>query len=99
MQLLRSPIVQVSVLYGVAGAGFVLANLLLARALSPGDYAEVTLLIALIGLVYPLASLELGEIVVRQALAATGLTALVIPKPACPGDNAARCPLGSPPQP
>ena len=71
VQLLRSPTVQVSVLYGVAGLGFVLANLLLARALSPRDYAEVTLIIALISLTYPLASLGLGEIVVRQALAAT----------------------------
>jgi hypothetical protein len=42
-KLLLSPTIRSAAVYGAAGAGFALANLILARVLPPAEYALVTL--------------------------------------------------------
>jgi len=69
----RSPALQVSVLHGFAGLGFPLANLLLAGALAPQDYALIALVVSLINLSFPLSPLGLEKIVIRKKLKATPL--------------------------
>ena len=69
--LLRSPTLQVTMLSGIAGIGFSVANLLLAWFLPTRDYGLIVLAVSLINLGYPLAPLGLEGIVVRRKLSAT----------------------------
>ena len=82
-----SPTIRTAVVYGSAGAGFALANLILARVLPPAQYALVTLVIALVNVGYALApagidgmvnrqGLEAGPRLLRQVLWATTATGL-----------------------
>ncbi|HEU4474676.1 MAG TPA: hypothetical protein VFR72_07550 [Gemmatimonadales bacterium] len=87
-KLLLSPTIRSAAVYGAAGAGFALANLILARVLPPAEYALVTLVIALVNVGYALApagidgmvnrrSLEAGPQLLRQVVWATTTTALL----------------------
>jgi O-antigen/teichoic acid export membrane protein len=87
-KLLLSPTIRSAAVYGAAGAGFALANLILARVLPPAEYALVTLVIALVNVGYALApagidgmvnrrSLEAGPRLLRQVVWATTTTALL----------------------
>ena len=87
-KLLLSPTIRSAAVYGAAGAGFALANVILARVLPPAEYALVTLVIALVNVGYALApagidgmvnrqSLEAGPRLLRQVVWATTTTALV----------------------
>lgn len=69
--LIRSPSLQVAVMFGVAGLGFSVANIILARSLTTRDYALVALAVSLINLSYPLAPLGMESVVVRRVLGAT----------------------------
>jgi O-antigen/teichoic acid export membrane protein len=69
-QLWRSPALRTAGIYGAAGAGFALANLLLARVLPTREYALVTLVLALANVGYALAPLGLDGIVNRRSLVA-----------------------------
>ena len=66
--LAQWPTLQVTVLIGLAGIGFSLGNILLARALSTHSYAVVALALSLIHLGLPLAPLGLEKVLVRKAL-------------------------------
>ena len=66
--LAQWPTLQVTVLIGLAGIGFSLGNILLARALSTHSYAVVALALSLIHLGFPLAPLGLEKVLVRKAL-------------------------------
>ena len=70
-RLLRSPTIQLSVLYAATGVAFTLANLILARVLSIAEYAAVTLVLALVGFGGLLGPLGQERVVVRQSLAVT----------------------------
>ena len=54
--------------YAISGAGFALANLLLARWLPEGEYAVFTLVLALMNLGSPLAAIGLDAVAVRRRL-------------------------------
>jgi O-antigen/teichoic acid export membrane protein len=66
--LLRSPTLRSMVIYGAAGAGFAIANLILARALPKAEYAVFTLVIALANVGFSLAPLGIDDIVNRRRL-------------------------------
>ncbi|MFL5863868.1 MAG: oligosaccharide flippase family protein [Solirubrobacteraceae bacterium] len=73
-RLLRSATIWLSLLYAATGLAFMVANIVLARALSIADYAAVSLAIALIGFGALLGPLGQGRVIVRRNLAAsTGL--------------------------
>lgn len=55
-------------IYGGAGVGFTIANLLLARSLEPREYGLVALVVALYNLAIPAASLGADGIVLRRHL-------------------------------
>jgi hypothetical protein len=87
-QLWRSPTLRSAGVYGTAGAGFAIANLIMARVLPPTEYALVTLVVALVNVGYALAPLgtdgvvnrrrlEAGPALFRRTLAATSATGLV----------------------
>jgi O-antigen/teichoic acid export membrane protein len=80
-----SPTIRTAGVYGVAGAGFALANLILARELPPAEYAIVTLVVALVNVGFALAPagidgmvnrrhLEAGPRLLRRTLLAAGMT-------------------------
>ncbi|MGH7579957.1 MAG: lipopolysaccharide biosynthesis protein [Gemmatimonadales bacterium] len=84
----RSPTIRTAGIYGAAGAGFALANLILARVLPPAEYALVTLVVALVNVGFALAPagidgmvnrrhLEAGPRLLRSTLLATTLTGTV----------------------
>lgn len=84
----RSPTLRTAAVYGVAGAGFAGANLILARVLPAGEYAILTLVVALVNVGFALAPLGLDGIVnrrrleagprlLRRSLMSNALTALV----------------------
>ena len=66
----RSPTLRTAGVYGAAGAGFAVANLVLARVLPPAEYAVVTLVVALVNVGYALAPLGLDAVVNRRRLEA-----------------------------
>ena len=68
--LLRSPTLRTVAVYGAAGAGFAAANLLLARVLSPAEYALVTLVMALVNVGSYVAPAGLDGVVNRMQLEA-----------------------------
>ena len=87
-QLWRSPTLRSAGVYAVAGAGFAVANLIMARVLPPAEYALVTLVVALVNVGYALAPLgtdgivnrrrlEAGPRLFRRTLTATSVTGLV----------------------
>jgi len=57
-------------MFGLAGLGFSAANLILARALTPADFALITLVISLTNIGYPLGPLGLDSLTVRHDLRA-----------------------------
>ena len=63
-----SPALAAAVVFGLSGVGFVAANLLLARALEPADYAIASLVIALVQIAMPLGPLGLDVMVTRRHL-------------------------------
>lgn len=65
-----SPTIRTAGVYGAAGAGFALANLILARVLPPGEYALVTLVVALVNVGFTLAPVGLDGMVNRWHLEA-----------------------------
>ncbi len=69
-RFLRSPTIRTAGIYGAAGVGFALANLILARILPTAEYAVVTLVIALTNVGFALAPLGLDGIVNRRHLEA-----------------------------
>ena len=89
MRRLRlSPTIRSAGVYGAAGAGFAVANLILARVLPPPEYALVTLVVALVNVGYALAPagidgivnrrhLEAGPLLLRRVLLATTATGSV----------------------
>jgi O-antigen/teichoic acid export membrane protein len=68
--LLASPTLRTVAVYGAAGAGFAAANLLLARALPPSEYALVTLVVALLNIGFYVAPAGLDGVVNRRHLEA-----------------------------
>lgn len=66
--LWRSPTVRSLLVYGIAGAGFAGANLILARVLSKSEYGLFTLVIALANLGFALAPLGAEDMVNRYRL-------------------------------
>jgi hypothetical protein len=65
-----SPTIRSAGVYGAAGAGFAVANLILARVLPPAEYALLTLVVALVNVGYALAPAGIDGIVNRQHLEA-----------------------------
>jgi O-antigen/teichoic acid export membrane protein len=66
----RSPTLRTAGVYGAAGAGFAAANLVLARVLPAGEYALVTLVMALVNVGYALAPLGIDGVINRRAMEA-----------------------------
>ena len=89
MKLLwSSPTLRTVAVYGAAGAGFALANLILARVLPAAEFAVVTLVVALLNLGFSVAPagldgvvnrrhLEAGPRLLRRVLTTASITALV----------------------
>jgi O-antigen/teichoic acid export membrane protein len=69
-RLWLSPTIRTAAVYGAAGMGFALANLILARVLPPAEYALVTLVLALVNVGYALAPAGIDGIVNRRELEA-----------------------------
>lgn len=69
-RLWYSPTLRSMVIYGAAGAGFAIANLILARVLSKPEYALFTLVIALGNLGFAVAPLGAEDMVNRRHLEA-----------------------------
>jgi len=69
-RLWLSPTIRSAGVYGAAGAGFAAANLILARALPPAEYALLTLVVALVNVGYALAPAGIDGIVNRRHLEA-----------------------------
>jgi len=65
---LASPTLAAAVVFGLSGVGFVAANLILARAMTPEDYAIVSLVVALVQIAMPLGPLGLDVLVARKRL-------------------------------
>jgi len=65
-RLWHSPTLRSVVVYGVAGAGFAGANLILARVLPAVEYGLFTLVTALVNLAFSLAPIGLDGIVLRR---------------------------------
>ena len=65
-RLWRSPTIRSAAVYAGAGAGFAIANLILARALPPAEYALLTLIVALVNVGYALAPAGIDGIVNRR---------------------------------
>jgi O-antigen/teichoic acid export membrane protein len=65
-RLWRSPTIRSAAVYAGAGAGFAVANLILARALPPAEYALLTLIVALVNVGYALAPAGIDGIVNRR---------------------------------
>ncbi|HUF36395.1 MAG TPA: hypothetical protein VMN37_10625 [Gemmatimonadales bacterium] len=65
---MRSTALMPVLVYAISGAGFALANLLLARWLPEGEYAVFTLVLALMNLGSPLAAIGLDAVAVRRRL-------------------------------
>ena len=68
MRILRSPTLVPVLFYAASGAGYALANLLLARRLPEADYALFTLVLAMMNLGPPLAAAGLDGVAVRGGL-------------------------------
>jgi O-antigen/teichoic acid export membrane protein len=96
----RSPTIRSAAVFGTAGVGFAAANLILARALPPTEYALVTLVVALVTLAFAVAPagidgmvnrrhLEAGPRLLKRVLVATTATGFVF---ALVGDLAYRTP-------
>jgi O-antigen/teichoic acid export membrane protein len=66
----NSPTIRTAGIYGAAGAGFALANLILARVLTPAEYALVTLVVALVNVGFALAPAGIDGMVNRRQLEA-----------------------------
>jgi hypothetical protein len=88
-RLWNSPTIRTAGIYAAAGAGFALANLILARVLPTEEYALVTLVIALVNFGFALAPvgidgmvnrrhLEAGPRLLRSTLLATTATGSVL---------------------
>ena len=69
-QFWRSPTIRTAAVYGAAGAGFAIANLILARVLSAEEYALVTLVLALVNVGFALAPAGIDGIVNRRDIEA-----------------------------
>ncbi len=69
--LLFSPSIRTSALFGLTGIGFVGANLVLAKILTPEDYALIALVVAIMGVAVPLGPLGIDGVVNRSLLGAT----------------------------
>ncbi len=69
-RLWRSPTLRSMAIYGAAGAGFAIANLILARVLPKAEYALFTLVIALSQVGFALAPLGADDMVNRRHLEA-----------------------------
>ncbi|HEX6106709.1 MAG TPA: hypothetical protein VFZ26_14070 [Gemmatimonadales bacterium] len=69
-RLWRSPTLRSVAVYGAAGAGFAVANLILARVLPPSEYAVVTLVMALLNIGFFIAPAGLDGVVNRRPLEA-----------------------------
>jgi O-antigen/teichoic acid export membrane protein len=67
-RLRLSPTIRSAGVYGAAGAGFAVANLILARVLPPAEYALLTLVVALVNVGYALAPAGIDGIVNRRHL-------------------------------
>lgn len=67
--MIFSPALTAAVVFGMSGVGFVAANLILARALEPAEYAIASLVIALVQIAMPLGPLGLDVLVTRRRLA------------------------------
>ncbi len=67
--MILSPALTAAVVFGMSGVGFVAANLILARALEPAEYAIASLVIALVQIAMPLGPLGLDALVTRRRLA------------------------------
>jgi O-antigen/teichoic acid export membrane protein len=63
-----SPALRAAVVFGLGGVGFVGANLVFARVMTPADYAIVSLVIALVQIAMPLGPLGLDTLVARRAI-------------------------------
>ncbi|MFN8177745.1 MAG: oligosaccharide flippase family protein [bacterium] len=63
-----SPALRAAVVFGISGVGFVGANLVFARVMTPADYAIVSLVIALVQIAMPLGPLGLDTLVARRAI-------------------------------
>jgi len=69
-RLWSSPTIRTAGIYGAAGAGFALANLILARVLPTTEYALVTLVVALVNVGFALAPAGIDGMVNRRHLEA-----------------------------
>lgn len=66
--MMGSGTLRAAVVYGSAGVGFALANLLFARVLDPHEYGTIALVIALFNVSIPIAPLGVDGIVLRRQL-------------------------------
>ena len=69
-RLWNSPTIRTAGIYAGAGAGFALANLILARVLPTEEYALVTLVVALVNFGFALAPAGIDGMVNRRHLEA-----------------------------
>ncbi|MDH3369494.1 MAG: hypothetical protein OEO17_16780, partial [Gemmatimonadota bacterium] len=63
-----SPTNQAAAIYAFTGLGFSGANLILAKLLPPRDYAELALVVSILGVAAPLAPLGADGIINRRLL-------------------------------
>ena len=68
---IKSPALYVSVMYGLAGICFAMANLMLARHLPTDQFAVFALAIAIVGIGSPLAPLGLDFVIIRRGIEAS----------------------------
>lgn len=85
-----SPALRAAVVFGLSGVGFVGANLVFARVMTPADYAIVSLVIAFVQIAMPLGPLGLDTLVARRAMEPrTGLLIRALSTSAATGGIAA----------
>jgi O-antigen/teichoic acid export membrane protein len=71
-ELRRSPALRTAIVFGLAGAGFVAANLILARILPTLEYAVFALVITFLNVGIPLAPFGADDVINRRAVSRDG---------------------------
>lgn len=69
--IIRSPAIRGAAIYAAGGVGFAGANLILARALEPVEFATFALTVAIVNLAQPTAPLGIDGVIVRHQLPVT----------------------------
>ncbi len=69
--VLHSPAIRGAVIYAIGGVGFAGANLILARALEPVEFAIFALTVAIVNMAHPTAPLGIDGVIVRHQIRVT----------------------------